>query len=97
MMAVVSELSMNQATALKMQQLLKEKEADLEQCYIRMEKGEPPSDDMERDWLRFLRDEERRLHDREERRMVSFLRSVFYATLNLSQILFYGFKKGYSR
>ncbi|KAK3102624.1 hypothetical protein FSP39_012745 [Pinctada imbricata] len=69
MMAMVSELSMNQANALKLQQGLKEKEAELEQCYIRMEKGEPPSDEIEHEWLRLLRDEDRRLKDREELRM----------------------------
>ena len=70
MMALVSEVSMNQATALKMQQQLKEKEAEVEQCYIRMEKGEPPSEDIERDWLKLLRDEERRLIEHEHMRLV---------------------------
>ena len=70
MMAMVSELSMNQANALKLQQNLKEKEGDLEQCYIRMEKGEPPSDEIEQEWLRVLRDDDRRMKDKEEIRMV---------------------------
>lgn len=70
MMALVSELSMNQANALKLQQNLKEKEADLEQCYIRMEKGEPPSDEIEGEWLKVLRDDDRRSRDKEEIRMV---------------------------
>ena len=70
MMSMVAELSMNQATALKYQQHLKEKEADLEQCYIRMEKGDAPSDDIDDEWQRLLRDEDRRLHDREELRIV---------------------------
>jgi len=70
MMAMVSEVSMNQATALKLQQFLKEQEGELEQCYIRMEKGEPPSDDIERDWLKLLRDEERRMMDHEQKRMI---------------------------
>ncbi|KAJ8301978.1 hypothetical protein KUTeg_020965 [Tegillarca granosa] len=69
MMAMVSELSMNQANSLKLQQQLKEYEADLEQCYIRMEKGEPPSEPIEREWLKYLRDEERRLRDKEELRL----------------------------
>lgn len=69
MMAMVSELSMNQANALKLQQNLKEKEAELEQCYIRMEKGEPPNDDYERAWLRMLRDDDIRQRDKEEIRM----------------------------
>lgn len=73
MMAMVSELSMNQANALKLQQNLKEKEAELEQCYIRMEKGEPPNDDYERAWLRMLRDGEIRQRDKEEIRLVCTL------------------------
>ncbi|ESO92075.1 hypothetical protein LOTGIDRAFT_121573 [Lottia gigantea] len=67
MMALVSELSMNQANAMKLQQKLKENEVELEQCYIRMEKGEPPSDVIDQDWLRFLRDQERRAYEKEER------------------------------
>lgn len=70
MMALVSELSMNQANALKLQQNLKEKEADLEQCYIRMEKGEAPSDEIAGEWFKILRDEDRRSRDKEEIRMV---------------------------
>lgn len=70
MMAMVSEVSMNQANALKLQQSLKEKEGELEQCYIRMEKGEPPSEEIERDWLKILRDEERRLQEHEEKRLI---------------------------
>ena len=35
-----------------------------------MEKGEPPSEDIERDWLKILRDEERRLQEHEEKRLV---------------------------
>lgn len=69
MMALVSELSMNQANALKLQQNLKEKEADLEQCYIRMEKGEAPSDEIAGEWFKILRDEDRRSRDKEEIRM----------------------------
>ena len=77
MMALVSELSMNQANALKLQQNLKEKEADLEQCYIRMEKGEAPSDEIQAEWFKILRDEDRRSRDKEEIRLVSFISSLF--------------------
>ncbi|XP_052779091.1 coiled-coil domain-containing protein 146-like [Mya arenaria] len=70
MMAMVSEVSMNQANAMKLQQSLKERESDLEQCYIRMEKGEPPSEEIERLWLKLLRDEERRIFDQEEKRLI---------------------------
>ncbi len=69
-MAMVSELSMHQANALRLQQDVKERESDLEQCYMRMEKGEPPSDDIEREWLRMLRDEDRKLHEKDMARMV---------------------------
>lgn len=72
-MAMVSEVSMNQANALKLQQSLKEKESELEQCYIRMEKGEPPSEEIEHDWLKFLRDNERRAYEHEEKRLVRFI------------------------
>lgn len=71
MMALVSELSMNQASALRLQQEVKEKEAEVEQCYIRMEKGQPPTSEAEREWLRYLRDGEFRQKDREELAMVS--------------------------
>lgn len=70
MMALVSELSMNQASAMKLQQEVKEREGELEQCYIRMEKGEPPSQDMEMDWNRMLRDAERRREDGQNRQMM---------------------------
>lgn len=60
MMALVSELSMNQAAAMKLQQEVKGKEQELEQCYVRMERGEAPCEEAEREWLRMARDEERR-------------------------------------
>ncbi|XP_046573953.1 LOW QUALITY PROTEIN: coiled-coil domain-containing protein 146-like [Haliotis rubra] len=66
MMALVSELSMNQANAMKLQQQLRGQETELEQCYMRMEKGEPPSRDIERDWLRMVRDEMRRIQDKDD-------------------------------
>lgn len=64
MMAMVSELSMNQANALRLQQESKEKETELEQCYMRMEKGEAPCDEMHLEWLRAVRNEERRVQDK---------------------------------
>lgn len=39
-MALVSELAMEQASALQLQQSIKEKESLLEQCYRRMEQVE---------------------------------------------------------
>ena len=39
---------------------MKERESDLEQCYLRMEKGEAPSDEIETAFQREMRDEMRR-------------------------------------
>ncbi|CAD5119583.1 DgyrCDS8185 [Dimorphilus gyrociliatus] len=69
MMGLVSELSMKQAHALRLQQEVKEKESSLEQAYLRMEKNEPPSDDMEMEWNKYVRDENRRTKDMLEARM----------------------------
>ena len=71
MMAMVSELSMHQATAMKLQQDVKGGEAELEQCYMRMEKGDAPNIDIEREWQRMVRDEYRRQTDKEAAHMVS--------------------------
>ena len=71
MMAIVSELSMNQASAMKLQTTVKEQEAHLEQCYIRMEKGEPPSEEIEREWEKLVRNDERRSRDQATMNMVS--------------------------
>ncbi|XP_078000623.1 coiled-coil domain-containing protein 146-like [Glandiceps talaboti] len=70
MMAMVSELSMNQAQAMKLQHDTKEREALLEQCYIRMEQGEAPTEEAAIEWERMLRDEKRREHEQEYRRLV---------------------------
>ncbi|XP_059175835.1 coiled-coil domain-containing protein 146-like [Physella acuta] len=70
MMALVSELSMNQALAMKLQQEVKEKEALLEHCYMRMEKGEAPLSEFEIEWERALRDIERRIQEGEARRLM---------------------------
>lgn len=56
-MAIISELSMNQAKALQMQQESREKEGLVEQCYIRMERGEAPSQEIEQEWIRYLKKE----------------------------------------
>ncbi|XP_006816366.1 coiled-coil domain-containing protein 146-like [Saccoglossus kowalevskii] len=69
MMAKVSELSMNQAQAMKMQQDLKSNEAILEQAYIRMEQGEAPTEEAAIEWEKMIRDEMRRGREREYRRM----------------------------
>ena len=71
MMAMVSELSMHQANALRLQQEVKDKEGELEECYIRMEKGEAPSLEIEREWLKTLRDIMRKTKEREDSKLVS--------------------------
>ncbi|XP_065059412.1 coiled-coil domain-containing protein 146-like [Rhopilema esculentum] len=68
MMAMVSELSMNQAKAMKLQQELKGKEAHLEQCYLRMERGEPPNEEIEIEWQKILRQELLRRNEMEQRK-----------------------------
>ena len=70
MMAMVSELSMHQAHALRLQQEVKEREAELEHAYLRMEKDEAPTEVIEREWMRKIRDDHRRLQDKEASRMV---------------------------
>lgn len=69
-MAMVSELSMNQANAMKLQQTVKGKEQELEQAYIRMERGEAPTEDAEREWLRIVREEQRREMERQATQQV---------------------------
>lgn len=85
MMALVSELSMNQAQAMKLQQEVKEKEAELEQCYIRMEKGDAPSQEIELEWEKMMRDLERKIEEVELRRQVNCHPSCFlHFSLNLT-------------
>ena len=61
---------MNQATAMKLQQEVKGREQELEQAYVRMERGEAPNDDAEREWNRMVRDELRRAQDVHETKEV---------------------------
>ncbi|KAM9697572.1 coiled-coil domain-containing protein 146 isoform 2-T2 [Dama dama] len=58
MMALVAELSMKQAMAIELQKEVKEKEQFIFTCNSRMEKGLPLNKDIEREWLKVLRDEE---------------------------------------
>lgn len=58
MMALVAELSMKQAMAIELQKEVKEKEEFIFTCSSRMEKGLPLNKDIEREWLKVLRDEE---------------------------------------
>ena len=84
-MATVSELSMRQAEALKMQQDVRGQESVLEQAYLRMEQGEAPTEEAARDWERMIRDEKRRLDDAELRRMVRNIHFLLPTPLLLMQ------------
>ncbi|XP_015208078.2 coiled-coil domain-containing protein 146 [Lepisosteus oculatus] len=67
MMAVVSELSMQQANAMALQEEIKMKENFLESCHRRLEQGLPPSEDMELEWLKTLREEKQHKIEAENR------------------------------
>ncbi|XP_019600100.2 coiled-coil domain-containing protein 146 isoform X1 [Rhinolophus sinicus] len=58
MMAVVAELSMKQALAIELQKEVKEKEDFIFSCNARIEKGLPLNKEIEKEWLKVLRDEE---------------------------------------
>lgn len=60
MLATVSELSMFQSKALKLQQEKDEKEDMLGESTQRLENGLPPTDDCEKDWERMERNKLRR-------------------------------------
>eukprot|EP00163_Fabomonas_tropica_P028890 TRINITY_DN5999_c2_g2_i1.p1 TRINITY_DN5999_c2_g2~~TRINITY_DN5999_c2_g2_i1.p1 ORF type:complete len:936 (-),score=280.00 TRINITY_DN5999_c2_g2_i1:198-3005(-) len=66
MMATVAELSMHQATAMKLQQEKHSKEVELEEGRTRLERGEAPNDEAEREWYRRERERLRQ----EEARMI---------------------------
>lgn len=68
MMAAVSELSIAQSLALKLQEEVKSKEIALEQAYNRMDKGEAPSAEIEREWLRTL-DMDEKVKERQQVRV----------------------------
>uniref|UniRef100_A0A8C4MD84 Coiled-coil domain containing 146 n=1 Tax=Equus asinus asinus TaxID=83772 RepID=A0A8C4MD84_EQUAS len=58
MMALVAELSMKQALAIELQKEVREKEEFIFSCNSRIEKGLPLNKEIEREWLKVLRDEE---------------------------------------
>jgi len=60
LMACVSELSMYQATGMKLEREKEAKLAVLQEAAVRVENGEPPTDDAEREWLRMERKREAR-------------------------------------
>merc|ERR1719197_1409381 len=63
MMATVSELSMYQATAMKLQQEKHDREVELEDAQWHLEHGEPPTEAAEQEWQRMQRDKLRRRED----------------------------------
>uniref|UniRef100_A0A8C5QEJ6 Coiled-coil domain containing 146 n=1 Tax=Leptobrachium leishanense TaxID=445787 RepID=A0A8C5QEJ6_9ANUR len=67
MMSLVAELSMQQANCIKLQQEARDKERFVETCYIRVEQGLPPSEDMEHEWKRMVHNEHRQLKERDEK------------------------------
>jgi len=73
MLATVSELSMFQSKALKMQQEKEEKEAALEEAQKRMEQRMPPTDMAEAEFQRMERNQQREAQDREERKQRKLL------------------------
>lgn len=67
MLATVSELSMFQSKALKLQTEKEEKEQLLEQAVQRMENGMAPTDAADSEWEKKVRDQQRRQQDKVER------------------------------
>ncbi|KAM8979240.1 coiled-coil domain-containing protein 146 isoform 2-T2 [Sarcophilus harrisii] len=58
MMALVAELSMQQALSLELQKEMRDKQEFLTSCIERIEQGLPLSKEIEEDWLKVLRDED---------------------------------------
>ncbi|KAM4874600.1 coiled-coil domain-containing protein 146 [Thomomys bottae] len=58
LMALVAELSMKQALTIELQKEVREKEEFISTCNARIEKGLPLNKEIEREWLKVLRDEE---------------------------------------
>ncbi|EAW77041.1 KIAA1505 protein, isoform CRA_a [Homo sapiens] len=58
MMALVAELSMKQALTIELQKEVREKEDFIFTCNSRIEKGLPLNKEIEKEWLKVLRDEE---------------------------------------
>ena len=67
MLATVSELSMFQSKALKLQQEKEEKEALIEEAMRRLQSGLPPTDNSETEWERIERNRVRTEGEKQER------------------------------
>ena len=71
MMATVSELSMYQATAMKLTQENQAKQAEAAQAEANLSQGLPPSEEIEREWMRYEADLARRAADAAERNVLA--------------------------
>ena len=63
-----------------MQQEVKEKEAHLEQCYLRMERGEAPDEEMEMEWNKMLRQANQRIKETEQKKQVGTLHGFIFTS-----------------
>ncbi|XP_010209336.1 PREDICTED: coiled-coil domain-containing protein 146 [Tinamus guttatus] len=77
MMALVAELSMKQALAIKLQQEVRDREQFLLTISSRMDQGLPLPQDTEREWLKVLRDERMQKAAAEARAQVGSCRTDF--------------------
>lgn len=68
MMAAVSELSMYQATAMKLEHQKRQQHADLDEAKNRLQQGMAPTEDAEHEWYRMERDRVRRQESLMERK-----------------------------
>lgn len=66
MMAIVSELSMYQATAMKLEQEKHDREAELQDAEVRLARNEPPSEEAEFEWYRVQKRHQERLRRAQE-------------------------------
>ena len=66
-MATVSELSMFQSKALKLEQEKEEKEGVIDEAMRRMETGLPPLETCEQEWEKIEKKKIREMQDQEER------------------------------
>lgn len=69
MMATVSELSMYQATAMKLQQEKHESELSVQDATWRLEQGQPPNEEAELEWERMVREAALRQELRQEQQV----------------------------
>ena len=60
MLATVAELSMYQASAMKLENEKQERDKILQEAQERMASGKPPTDDAEEEWRRKVRQEEQK-------------------------------------